>query len=551
MLNETKTLLVGLDGIGFDILETMRADGRIPNIARLMDEGASGVLRSTYPPITGTAWCSFMTGRNPGKHGVYAFMRRTRGSYLWEPCSYSSIRMKTMWEDLCAAGKRVGVVNMPMTFPPKISNGVMIAGMNAPSERAQISDPPELKGRLNEMAGGYRLDVSWADYLGEGGTKEGLLDALIGLTEQRTRVCRELIGDGAFDVFAVVYVAMDRVQHTLWEYLGVEGPKPEDEEGWRISNLCGQVYAAVDEGVGQLVGAFGEGADVILMSDHGFGPLTGWADVNEVLAHHGLLAEKTRNSVREGMVRIAHKLGISPHTVRRVAKSLGLGRAAEKAIESAGGSIGRYDMPRTKAYCYMHNDLHVNLAARDPQGVVEPEEYDAVRQQVIDVLLNLRDERTGEPLVMEVSRREDIYSGEMTDLMPDMVITQHKPGHMLSGMVYRPSDDAITRRDLHHGVHTMDGVYIACGPNFRSKAKADDARIIDVCPTILAAHGVPLSTDIDGRPLLETMAERFSEPGAILTTEEAGARVPDADEAISDEEKEEMAERLRGLGYME
>jgi predicted AlkP superfamily phosphohydrolase/phosphomutase len=552
MANNTRTLIVGLDGLAFEILEPMRQEGLLPNIDRLIRQGATGPLRSTYPPITGTAWTSFMTGRNPGKHGVYGFMRRTPGSYLWEPCPYNSVQPKTMWEALCAAGKRVGIVNMPMTFPPRISNGIMVSGMNAPSERARISDPPELMERLNQVAGGYRLDVNWADFLAEGGSREDLLESLIALTRMRTKAALGLVAGDRCDVFALVYVAMDRIQHSLWDHLGVDRPLPEDAEGRRIAGLCRQVYAAADEGIGQLIEAFGDGADVILMSDHGFGPITGWTDLNDVLQRHGLLALKRKSPVREAMVRIAYRLGIQTHSVRRVARSLGMAKTVDRAIESTGGYFGRYDWSRTRAYSYDHNDLHINLAGRDPQGIVGEPEYEAARRQVMDIVLALREEGAEAPLVTQVSRREDIYSGEFTDLMPDMVVTEHKPGHMLVGMVYRSTDDrSITKRDLHTGAHTPDGIYVAAGPSFRPGARAEGARLIDLHPTVLATHGVPVSSDVDGRPLVETMAERFSEPGAIRTTDEAAASLAEEEPAISDEEKDEMAERLRGLGYME
>ena len=139
-----RVLVIGLDGATYDILDPMRAEGRMPNLDRLITEGTAGILESTKPPITPAAWTTFMTGKGPGRHGIIDFERYDPRTNTLSFNSTYEIREPTIWNILSAKGLRVGSINLPMTFPPKPVNGFLISGFETPSTDAEFTYPPEL-----------------------------------------------------------------------------------------------------------------------------------------------------------------------------------------------------------------------------------------------------------------------------------------------------------------------------------------------------------------------------------------------------------------------
>ena len=155
-----RVLVIGLDGVTFDLLGPWIEAGELPNLRRLMEQGAWGRLQTTMPPISSSSWSSFLTGVNPGKHGIFDFARRVPGTYDQELTNAARRHGRSLWRILSDAGRRVGVVNVPMTFPPEPVNGFLISGMDAPQISNAYSFPAILANDLRERFGGYRVDVS-------------------------------------------------------------------------------------------------------------------------------------------------------------------------------------------------------------------------------------------------------------------------------------------------------------------------------------------------------------------------------------------------------
>ncbi len=264
----TKVLVIGLDGATFDVIKPMIKEGKLPNIAKLMKNGAYGELQSTIPPFTPIAWTSMITGKNAGKHGIMNFRRLTKDHKI-EYLNGGSIKEKTIFEIASEAGLKCVVMNVPMTYPPKKINGVWISGMDAPPNSV-YTYPKELTEKLNKQ--GYRVDLDFGLEYSEN-KRRYLLD-LVEMKKSREKAALELLKEG-WDMAMVVFVLTDRVQHMFWS---------------SKSNI-GEAYEEVDKSVGKLLGACPE-ANVLLVSDHGAGPIHSGVSLNSYLKKEGYLVFK-------------------------------------------------------------------------------------------------------------------------------------------------------------------------------------------------------------------------------------------------------------------
>jgi predicted AlkP superfamily phosphohydrolase/phosphomutase len=138
---QRKVIVIGLDGATLDLILPWVQKGLLPNFQRIIKKGIWGHLTSTIPPFTAPAWTSFMTGKNPGKHGIYDFMVREPGTYTSSSVNASFCDADSLWRIIGSEGKKVGVINVPMTYPPEEVNGFLISGMLTPSNTDTFSHP--------------------------------------------------------------------------------------------------------------------------------------------------------------------------------------------------------------------------------------------------------------------------------------------------------------------------------------------------------------------------------------------------------------------------
>ena len=184
-----KVAIIGLDGASLDVINFLSKKGLLPHISKFFEEGVYGELKSTYPPITPAAWVAFMTGKNPGKHGVYDFMTKIPGMYVWEP---TNVRINnTLWDTLSQVNKKVLIINVPMTYPPSKINGILISGLGTPSDNSVFTYPDEFKTFL--MNNKYIIDIDWIPYFRKDKKVEELIEDLITMTKKRYEIIYSLI----------------------------------------------------------------------------------------------------------------------------------------------------------------------------------------------------------------------------------------------------------------------------------------------------------------------------------------------------------------------
>src|SRR5437899_5513091 len=165
MKKDPKVVIIGLDAATWTLIRPWMAEGSMPNWAKLIKAGVSGTLESILPPITPPAWTSFMTGKNPGKHGIFHFVETEHGGYAMNYANATSRRSPTVWKLLNNAGYSVGTMNIPFTYPPEPLDGFQIAGMGTPSENSPFVHPPSLRQGLANDLGKIKHDLRYLGFM--------------------------------------------------------------------------------------------------------------------------------------------------------------------------------------------------------------------------------------------------------------------------------------------------------------------------------------------------------------------------------------------------
>lgn len=293
-------------------------------------------------------------------------------------------------------------------------------------------------------------------------------------------------------------------------------------------------------------------ASVLLMSDHGHGPVRNFLYVNNLLAQRGYL--KFKPHIGAQLKRRAFQLGITPRFVYNILLALGLGKLRRTLDKRRGGrgllkrfflSFSDVDWSRTTAYSIGYiGEVHINLKGREPQGIVQPgEEYERVRDDVINSLRELK-LQDGAPLVEHIWKKEEIYKGAHLAQAPDILFLPRNLETIAFGDFEFGSNRIIEKSFGVSSSHRMNGIFIASGAGVKNAGGFTGAALIDLAPTILHLLGLPVPTDLDGRVLSEAMAETRAVNFGGTSEGNTSA------EGYSADEEKEIMERLQDLGYL-
>jgi predicted AlkP superfamily phosphohydrolase/phosphomutase len=559
-----KVFVVGIDGATFDLIRPWAEQGLLPNFAHLTQQSPHGELTSTIPPVTALAWTSFLTGKNPGKHGIFDFIERSPDGYGIQYVNARSRKAKSLWRMLSEAGKTVCVVNVPMTYPPEEVNGCLIAGMDAPGEDSEYAYPKELKAELQRAVGGYTVDLRWLGNMKSDAQRLDVVRQSRQIEEQRTKATLYLMEKYDWDFFMVVFNATDRLQHYFWRHMDSRHPRHETH-AVELSNAIRDCYVYLDEMMGRILAALPDDAAVMIMSDHGFGMMTDdYFFVNRWLEHIGLLKRVGNGRRAVPMLNALRKLDA---IVRRILTPkqkewiLAKFPKLRGQVESA-NTLGDVDWSQTKAYSeemyYTTANVRLNLKGREPHGIVEPHEADELLNFIERELEKVVDPRTGQRVFPHIYRREEIYSGDHAAQAADLLMSYWEDGAYHVRPSYKSPDGHFIATNAGvlpgesdwSGDHRMNGILIAHGAPFK-KTLVANATLCDLTPTILHLMGLPVPDDVDGRVLTEMLDENYAEREIVFADAGDSGMQKDANGQTYDEEDAKVIEeRLRGLGYM-
>lgn len=565
MKRDWKVLCLGLDGATMDLILPWVEAGKLPTFKYLMDSGSFGELESVIQPCSAQAWTSFMTGKNPGKHGIFGFRKQFRGSYKHTFVNGSMVTSKTIWRVLSDYGKRVFVMNVPLTYPPDTVNGCLVSGMDAPGTESDFTYPPEIRKELMEATDGrYVITVHLGGYLTSDRKRENAVDKLLDMAEQRTKGAMHFLRTRSWDFAMVKYDIPDQAHHYFWKYLKSDGSRKFGDAIYRI-------YAKLDEIVARFLREIDKETVLILLSDHGGGPHSGKVVyVNEWLRRQGLLTPpfdgkggnriELRPALNRLLRRAMHWLYYSVllRVLRDNTKDL-LWRLFPKFRSDVSSYLkfSRLDWTKTRAHLGGNLDeIRLNVRGREPEGIVEPgEEYDRVRDEIISGLQSIRDPETREPIFERIYKKEEVYSGEFVDEAPDILLVPKAYAYSLRRDLLCDDSEPLVARRKHQkgisGIHRMNGITFLFGGPIRGKRRLDDAKIIDLAPTILHLMGFPVPDDMDGKVLTKAFRESFANirPLRHSKSEREGKRERKA--VYTDQEAHTIREHLKGLGYID
>ena len=571
-----RVFIVGWDGATFDLIEPWVAEGKLPNIAEVLRNGAHGELRSTLPPMTFPAWSSFMTGKNPAKHGIYDFTRQRPGTYDLEFVNGGQRKAASFWKLLSDAGRKVISISVPCTYPPEKVDGVMLSGFDAAGLGGSSSKldargmhPPQMYDELEGAVGGHPIGSFPVAEI-NAGDPEAAVKKILDVIGRKAATAKYLLQKYDWDCAMILFGESDGAGHHFWKYCDGRSPQFTPEPTSMRDSIL-RVYQALDRELGELKQLLPMDTTLLMMSDHGFGGVSSTA-----LFPNCWLREQGMLQFRGGASRWASRrldslklraVATLPNVVQKF-----LSRFARKQLGGIEARVryGIIDWAGTKAY-FEENPYYpcvrINLKGRQPQGVVESgEEYETLRTELIKRLDGWRHPETGERIVEKAYRREEVYSGPQLDDAPDIVV--HWSTHKDYTYAFKVSSKSkslawIEEIDPHRpenfafftgksGSHRDNGIFLAEGPGVQAGKALDGAKIIDVAPTILHLLGVPVPEDMDGRALVEMLD---GEAAGDVAMGAAADGAPDFNGSSEDnytaDDKVVIAERLRALGYID
>ncbi|NQS97203.1 MAG: alkaline phosphatase family protein [candidate division Zixibacteria bacterium] len=436
-----RVAVYSIDGIPFTFIEKMTQKGVMPNLEKLFKTGRCRSMNSVYPTISSVAWSSFMTGVNPGMHNIFGFIDREPNPFdMFIPTS-KAMRARTLWEYLSKAGKKVVVINVPVTYPPRRVNGILISGFLA-TKIDKCVYPPNYADRLK--AWNYRIDAD--AWLGRK-DKEKFMKDLITTLERRVFTAFQLMNSEEWNYFHLHIMESDRICHFLWEHW------ENDDPLW--AHRFEDFFNQIDRNLGEFQNRLPTGTKLIVMSDHGFCTLKKEVFLNKWLTDNGYL-----DFVRE---------------------------KPESLIEITGD---------TRAYSLIPGRVYINLKGREWAGIVEPaSEYSDLCYELKEKIAAITDPDTGEQIVDKVYHREEIYRGDYLNRAADLIVIP-KNGYEFKGNL---TSDTLTFKGELVGMHTYDDAFL-----YVDGLRLTDRQpeIIDLLPTIFELFEIETPSIIEGKSLL-------------------------------------------------
>ena len=454
-----RLMIIGLDCAAPEILfDDMK--GELPVLNGLMERGVYGPLESCDPPITVPAWTCMMSSKDPGTLGFYGF--RNRKDHSYDGLTFATaekVKEDRVWDILSRAGKHVVVLGVPQTFPPSRVNGEMIGCFLSPSTESRYTFPEELRDEIKQVVGEYMVDVP--NFRTD--QKDRILRDINEMTRRRFELARHLRDSRPWDFFMMVEMGPDRLHHGFWRYYD---PKhPDYVPGTEYERAFRDYYRYLDSEIGSLIETLDDDTALMVVSDHGAQSMYGGIQVNEWLIREGYLALKDPSA--SGPVK--------PEMI---------------------------DWSRTRVWGDggYYSRIFLNVRGREPEGIVEPEAVEALRDELIAKLEALGDEK-GNPIGTRVFRPEQLYHA-VNGVPPDLIcyfgnLTWRSIGSVGDGRVHVRENDT-GPDDANHAKY---GIYIFDGPGM-PQSPPDGARLFDIAPTVLAALGQPVPGDMQGRSLV-------------------------------------------------
>jgi predicted AlkP superfamily phosphohydrolase/phosphomutase len=538
-MTPSRTVLLGLDGATFTVLDPLMRDGVMPFLADFVSAGARGDLQSVIPALTPPAWTSLTTGRSPGHHGIFDFFcKESPESHHIRIATARDVHAETIWTLADRHGLRTTALNFPLMFPPPRIRGCVVPGWMPWRQMRLGCHPSDLYDRLKRLPGFNAQELAM-DITPEAKPVQGVrpeeyeewVVLHIRREQQWAAILRTLMQEEPSDLTAIVFDGVDRIQHLCWRYIAPPAGEPLSAAGERIRQRCLEYFRELDRLLAEVVELAGPEATVVFASDHGFGPQTGTFFANAWLEQRGYLAWADGDMPR----------ATGPEAL---------------GIEQLARHVYLLDWEKTRAYAPTPSSNGIHIVRRGPghpNGVAE-DEYDAFRQRLADELRQATDPSSGGRIVSRVWTRDEVFDGPHKGLAPDLTL-ELADGGLVSILA---SDTPFMKRTETSGTHRRNGIFIAGGPGIERGARLSGLSILDVAPLLLHSLGLEIPAEMEGSLPASACVpswrqRRPARPAVGSPAEPDPESEPEPAEEVSFTKEDELklAQRLRDLGYIE
>ncbi|MEK6868872.1 MAG: alkaline phosphatase family protein [Nanoarchaeota archaeon] len=464
----SRVFVFGIDGMPPELVFSEYLD-ELPTIKKLMENGIYGKLRSTIPPSTILAWSAFASGYDPGQLGVYSYTYRVNSSLDEKKLVNSTcVKKDLIWDVLSKHGKKCIVLNVPLTYPAKKINGIMVTDFLTPDFESDCTYPKEFKQEIRDvLEEDYMFDVS--GFVGyKAIPPKELLKLVYKMTDMQIKLALHLLKNEEWDFFMSVFIGSDRLHHMMWKY--TDKSHPEYSEDPELRNSIKDYYKYLDSKLAEFLKFPGNDATIIVSSDHGMVKTKGRINLSDWLIKEGYLVLKEK--FREEL-----KNKISPLKLSEV------------------------DWSKTKAYSVgaYQGRIYINRKKRDPYGIVDDEEYEFLREELKEKILKIPDVN-GKKIDNAVFKPEDIYDSFDSE-SPDLIV-------FFDGLAWGVNpdighDSIYSERTLagaDSAGHALYGSFIMSGNKVTNHGKIEEINILDVAPTMYEILGIE-NEDVKRKPI--------------------------------------------------
>lgn len=529
-----RTLLIGLDGATFTILDPLMENGTMPFLKEFVKTGARAKLLSTANPLTPPAWISLMTGRNPGNHGVFDFIwaEERKADHYFTLYNFRDIQCETIWSIVSRQNGRVCSLNFPMMSPPPAINGSVVPGLVSWKHLRRNIHPAGLYEKLKGLAGFNAKELAWdfdMEKKAERGIAQEEYEHWVEFHIRREKLWFEiacyLMKSEPYDLMAILFDGPDKIMHMGYRFLDPKAfpasPTPWEE---KIRGLCLEYFRALDGFLAEIVNLAEPDTRIFMASDHGFGPSWEVFRVNTWLHSKGYLTWKNLENLDDKSKESAQKV-VDKHFVL-------------------------LDWEKTTAYArtVTSNGIYIRVARNPDQSGVPLEQYESFRNRLMGELKEVRDPETGEPVIKRILTKKEAYPGENNEQAPDLTLVMRD--HSFVSILNKTP--IIYRRPSIEGTHYPNGIFLAKGPGIQKGLSARQMSIEDVTPCLLYSLGLDVPENFDGKLPSDVFEPSFinEHPCRIgAPTVPVGSYGEKVN--MGEQEKKEIFEQLKALGYLE
>ncbi|MDU9048090.1 MAG: alkaline phosphatase family protein [Candidatus Electrothrix sp. Rat3] len=532
-----KLYVIGIDGATYRVIRPLIDAGKLPNLSRIIEEGSTGTLMSTVPPLSPVAWTTITTGATPSVHGIIDFLahdKSTKRDFLFNS---SHRRVEPIWTLAGDLGRRSCVVNVPLTYPVDPINGFMISGLGTPPTNKGMAWPLEEFEEMKRAIGSYHIDID----LRPTQKDNDLANSLRKVTKNRLRCFDFLLNREPWDLFFFVFTNTDRAQHFFW--------REHDEGTGPYADMITECYQAADKAVGQVMAEVAEhDGTLMIISDHGFGSLSNSFSLSHWLCNRNLLVSNG-NTVQEHPVKKIVKKYLPIQVINFLIRTI-----LKKHWKYKGPSseLDKWiDWEKTKFYSHKKVDTVFLFINED--AFFDAAEQETALKQLREGLLSVTDPKTEKPVILDILDGNFLFGTDNT-LAPDLVLVPADGYNFTfdcNDLVY--DTPFVTSPGSWSGNHEPEGIVMMWGQHIKQNQDCGERSIMDVMPTMCHLLDLPIPYRAEGSVIKSAFTEAFlnehKERYDDNSTESGGSKKI-RDGIFNPIESEEVINRLKALGYL-